>query len=57
MRLGLATALILLLVVPWLGVHSHPHWERVRWIPFISPPIRPIDLLLNVAHYVPWGWF
>jgi len=47
--------LVLLIVVPWQRFHDHVHLERVRWIPFVSPPINARDLLGNVVLYVPLG--
>ena len=48
------TGLILLLVLPWTSFQSHTHWQRVAWIPFVSPPVR--DVVANVLLYVPWGY-
>ena len=50
------TGLILLLVLPWTTFQSHTHWQRVEWIPFISPPLKLRDVVANVALYVPWGY-
>jgi VanZ family protein len=59
LRLAVAVAcnvlLVLLIVVPWQRFDDHLHWERVRWIPFVSPPINARDLLGNVILYVPLG--
>jgi glycopeptide antibiotics resistance protein len=45
-------------VVPWNDVQDHSHWRRVQWIPFLTPPIKPIDLVVNVLLYWPFGyWF
>jgi glycopeptide antibiotics resistance protein len=49
-------AVILGAVVPWIGWQDHSHWARVEWVPFGSDPIRPRDILVNVALYVPLGW-
>ena len=51
------TALILALVLPWASFQSHTHWQRVAWIPFVSPPVKVRDVLVNVLLYVPWGYF
>ena len=50
------TGLILLVVLPWAGFQSHAHWQRVAWIPFVSPPVKVRDILVNVALYAPWGY-
>ena len=51
------TALILLLVLPWASFQNHTHWQRVAWIPFVSPPVKVRDVVVNVLLYVPWGYF
>jgi glycopeptide antibiotics resistance protein len=48
---------ILLLVVPWGAYQDHPHWGRVQWIPFVTPPIKLRDVLANVLVYVPFGYW
>lgn len=49
------TVLILRIVVPWGRFVDHPHWGRVVWMPFVSPPRRLLDVVLNVLLYVPLG--
>lgn len=57
-RLALWTLLIVLAVVPWTDIQTHSHWPRVQWIPFVTPPIRLIDIVINVLLYFPFGyWF
>ncbi len=51
------TALILLVVLPWASFQPHTHWQSVGWIPFVSPPIKARDVLVNILLYVPWGYF
>ena len=48
--------LILFVVTPWYGLRDHSHWAAVRWIPFVSPPIRLRDILPNIVFYVPFGY-
>jgi len=48
---------ILVVVTPWRTVQDHAHWNRVRWVPFVSPPVRVHDILGNVMLYVPFGLF
>lgn len=48
-------AVILAAVVPWDFV-GHSHWMKVQWIPFSSPPVKPIDIVANVALYLPFGY-
>lgn len=54
MALALSTLLIVALVVPWSSLQDHAHWASVRWIPLV-PPLTPLDTLLNVLLYVPFG--
>jgi hypothetical protein len=50
-------AVIIVAVVPWYDFQSHSHWRRVGWVPFLSPPVRLRDILINTAMYVPFGLF
>jgi glycopeptide antibiotics resistance protein len=57
-RVILWALLICACVVPWTDFQNHSHWARVQWIPFVTPPIKRIDILVNVALYLPLGyWF
>jgi glycopeptide antibiotics resistance protein len=52
------TGLTLLAVIPWTDFQDHTHWSRVQWVPFITPPVRIIDVVGNILLYVPFGyWF
>ena len=61
MRLRLAT----LALVAWYIVIAavvlprpfvwHPHWYKVAWIPFVSPPANVTDSILNVILFLPAG--
>ena len=44
-------------VVPWSSYQNHPHWQRVAWIPFVSPPVKLGDVGVNLLMYAPWGFF
>jgi glycopeptide antibiotics resistance protein len=48
-------AVILAAVVPWWDMQNHTHWSKVQWIPFLTPPIKPLDLIGNVLLYLPFG--
>jgi glycopeptide antibiotics resistance protein len=48
---------ILVAVTPWRTLQDHAHWNRVRWVPFVSPPVRAGDILGNIMLYVPFGFF
>ena len=57
-RLLVLWILVLLLVLlPWWSVTDHAHWYKVGWIPFLSTPFRPVDIVANVLLFVPYGWF
>jgi hypothetical protein len=50
-------AVVVVAVVPWYDFQSHSHWRRVGWLPFLSPPVRLRDIVINTAMYVPFGLF
>lgn len=58
MGLFLSVLLIVSLTFP-LDVFdvAHSHWARVAWIPFVTGIVPPLDLILNVALYLPLGYF
>jgi glycopeptide antibiotics resistance protein len=43
-------------VVPWSDLQDHTHWFKVQWIPFVSPPIKLRDIVVNVLLYWPFGY-
>ena len=51
----LAAGLVVWAITPWTDFVGHPHWDDVQWIPFVTPPIRAIDVLGNVVLFVPLG--
>ena len=42
---------------PWGDFRGHTHWMNVGWIPFVSPPVRLSDVILNVLLFLPLGVF
>jgi glycopeptide antibiotics resistance protein len=48
---------VAVLVVPWWRFQLHPSFEQIQWIPFVSPPIVPRDIVLNAAVYLPIGFW
>jgi glycopeptide antibiotics resistance protein len=54
--LVLWVCVIVAAVVPWANWQDHAHWPRVGWMPFLSPPLRLRDVVVNTALYVPFGW-
>ena len=50
-----SAAFILLAILPWRGFDPTGHWHRVGWIPFVSRPVRVIDVVGNLALFVPLG--
>jgi glycopeptide antibiotics resistance protein len=55
-RLMLWALLICACVIPWADLQNHSHWSRVQWIPFVTPPVKVIDIVINVLLYVPFGY-
>jgi glycopeptide antibiotics resistance protein len=47
---------IVALVVPWRSLQYHAHWDRIRWVPFVSAPVTFRDILGNVLLYLPFGY-
>ncbi len=58
-RLGLPLSIALALAAdfPWGDFQGHTHWHNVGWIPFVSPPVRPGDIALNLLLFFPLGVF
>ncbi len=54
-RVLAASALLLVADFPWRGFQDHSHWGRVAWMPFVSPPVRPVDIIFNLLLGVPLG--
>jgi glycopeptide antibiotics resistance protein len=50
-----SAAFILLAILPIRGFDPTGHWHRVGWIPFVSRPVRLIDVVGNLALFVPLG--
>lgn len=53
----LVASVVLIVTVttmPWSGFMGHSHWARVEWVPF-SQRVRPLDFLLNILLFVPFG--
>ncbi len=50
-----STALVLIAIFPWRGFDPTGHWHRVGWIPFVSRPVRVIDVVGNLMLFVPLG--
>src|SRR5664279_2401478 len=53
---GAWSALIAAATIPWRSFVGHTHWQKVQWIPFISPPVKALDILGNILLYVPFGY-
>ncbi len=52
----LSLGLIVVATFPMdLVTWPHAHWRRVAWVPFATGSVRPVDIILNVALYVPFG--
>lgn len=50
--------LVVLLVTVWppSALVSHPHWDRVTWIPFADGRHAPWQLPANVLLFLPFGY-
>jgi glycopeptide antibiotics resistance protein len=49
-------AVVAATTMPWSTYYAgHSHWPQVEWIPF-SRRVRPLDFVLNVLLFVPFGW-
>ena len=52
--------IVLVSIYPCAEFHTHPHWEKVSWVPF-QGVWRSVNLLIdaakNVLLYVPFGFF
>lgn len=47
-------------IYPCAEFHTHPHWEKVSWVPFQGvwrSANLLIDAVKNVLLYVPFGFF
>jgi glycopeptide antibiotics resistance protein len=50
------SAVIIAATVPWTDLVGHTHWRKVQWVPFRSPPVKAIDVVVNVLLYLPFGY-
>ena len=53
--LVLSAGLVLAAGYPWGDMAGHTHWSRVGWIPFVSRPVRRLDIAQNLLLCVPLG--
>src|SRR5438477_655175 len=58
-RFGIVASLLAALGadLPWGDFHGHTHWANVGWIPFVSPPVRVLDIAENLLLFAPLGFF
>jgi glycopeptide antibiotics resistance protein len=47
--------LILASIFPWRGFDPTGHWHRIGWVPFMSRPVRAIDVVGNLILFMPLG--
>jgi glycopeptide antibiotics resistance protein len=50
------SAVIVATTVPWTDLVGHTHWRKVQWVPFRSPPVKAVDVIVNVLLYLPFGY-
>jgi VanZ family protein len=53
---GVWSVVIVAATIPWTDLVGHTHWQKVQWIPFRSPPVKLLDVVANVALYLPFGY-
>jgi glycopeptide antibiotics resistance protein len=51
-----STAMLLATAYPWSDLQDHSHWARVGWVPFVSPPVRLLDVAANLLLGAPIGF-
>lgn len=56
-RAPLWTCVILGCTVPWFDLSLTAHWSAIGWIPLVSPPVRGVDIFVNLVLYFPLGLF
>ena len=42
--------------LPVVGFTSQPQWSRVHVVPFSDPEDKPLDTLVNIAMFIPFGY-
>ena len=47
---------IIVVSLPWIGFTTEPQWNRLYWIPFTDPQDKPLDLITNLALFLPFGY-
>jgi hypothetical protein len=59
LRLAQAASIVAAMAaeLPWGDFQNHTHWARIGWIPFVSPPVRPLDIAENLLLFAPLGVF
>lgn len=50
-----AASVIWLADFPWGDLQDHPHWDTVGWVPFLSPPLSGLDVVVNLLLGAPIG--
>ncbi len=50
-----AGALVLAADFPWGDLRGHPHWGKIAWVPFVSPPLNLLDVAQNLLLCAPIG--
>jgi VanZ family protein len=48
------TAALATVTVPWRDLHQTTG-HYVAWIPFVSPPVRLVDIAANIVMFLPFG--
>ena len=53
---GIWSAVIVAATIPTTDFVGHTHWQKVQWIPFLSPPVKIVDVVVNIGLYLPFGY-
>jgi VanZ family protein len=53
--IALGLGILLVAAFPFSSLTNHAHWDKVRWVPFVSPPIKGHDIIGNVLLGMPAG--
>ena len=44
-------------ILPLSNYVGHAHWQLVNWIPYNEHPLALEDVIVNIALFVPFGFF
>jgi glycopeptide antibiotics resistance protein len=50
-------AILAVTLLPWSNFAGHSHWAQVQWAPFYGHRLDWLDIVANVALFLPFGYF